>query len=183
MFANTKALAIPEGEVVKVECNSVVLWEKPSSIKNWVQYSLESDGKTIYNGGLGYKEGYRLRSSGVEAEYAGIVCTGFIPFIKGDVLRISPRFTGLNTANTLNYYDSTFTHLGQVTDTGSGYGICNTAALVALYRSTVVNGVSVVTYTDEFDSRIAYIRIGNDLAAMGGSGANMVVTKNEEIPA
>ena len=34
--------------------------------KNWVPYSTEADGITIYNDGLGYKEGYRLSSSGAE---------------------------------------------------------------------------------------------------------------------
>lgn len=31
MFSNTTALTIPEGDVVKIECNGVVLWEKASN--------------------------------------------------------------------------------------------------------------------------------------------------------
>ena len=38
MFSNTTALTIPEGDVVKIECGGVVLWEKAS----------EEDYRTIY---------------------------------------------------------------------------------------------------------------------------------------
>ena len=40
--------------------------------------SVDEDGNP-YNGGLGYKEGYRLNSSGEEVEDASSFCTGFIP--------------------------------------------------------------------------------------------------------
>jgi hypothetical protein len=36
------------------------------NIRNEVRYSTEADGVTIYNGGLGYKYGYRVRSGGAE---------------------------------------------------------------------------------------------------------------------
>jgi hypothetical protein len=58
--------------------------------------STEKDGITIYNGGLGYKNGYRVRSGGAEVTQQSAVCTGFIPFVKGDKLYIYPPFTGLN---------------------------------------------------------------------------------------
>lgn len=175
-FSTLKALAIPEGDVVKIESSGVALWEMPSSYKNWVRYSTESDGTTIYNGGLGYKENYRIRSGGAEAGTTDTVITGFIPFKLGDVLRIYPPFTGQNTSNTLNFYNASFTHLGQITDSGSRYGICTTA-----YDSVVADGVSKLTYLDSFDSSIAYVRVGNQLSKMDNSGANFIVTINEEI--
>jgi hypothetical protein len=80
-----------------------VLWQAVT-YKNWVKYSTESDGITIYNGGLGYKDGYRIRSGGAESGTKNGVCTGYIPYVKGDKLYIYPPFTGLNTINAINFY-------------------------------------------------------------------------------
>lgn len=57
---------------------------------NQIPISIESDG-TLYNGGNGYKENYRINSSGVEtADYAtGWDITGFIPVRIGDVIRFA----------------------------------------------------------------------------------------------
>jgi hypothetical protein len=167
---------------VGVLSNCYTLWEAVT-YKNWVKYSTESDGVTIYNGGLGYKDDYRIRSGGAEAEAWGAAITGFIPLKRGETLRIYPAFTGLNTQNTINFFDSSFTNLGQITDGGVGYGICN--GKENLYKSTVIDGVSKLTLTDAHDSAIAYVRIGNGIAVDYGSpiktGAAMIVTVNEEI--
>ena len=173
-FSTLKAMSIPQSEVVKIEVNGVVVWEMPSSYKNWVPYSINADG-TIYNNGLGYKEKYRLRSGGAEGAADRVVITGFIPLKIGDTLRISPAFNGGNTWNTLNFYDSSFTHLGQVTDSGSYYGICNSS-----YKTSVINGVSTLTLTSTHNSTIAWVRIGHDLERLL-TGANVIVTVNEEI--
>ena len=64
MFSDLKSLTVPEGEVTKIAVGGVTIWE---NMKNWVKFSTEADGVTIYNGGLGYKNGYRVRSGGAEA--------------------------------------------------------------------------------------------------------------------
>ena len=177
-FSTLKALSIPEGVVKKIEVNGVVLWEEPSSYKNWVKYSTESDGVTIYNGGLGYKNGYRVRSGGAESSGNDFVCTGFIPFKKGDVLLIHPSFNGGNSWNTINFSDASFTNLGQVTDSGSLNGICTGKG--SLYKSTLDGNVSKLIYTDEFDNSIAYIRVTHRPSSMTTLD-DFIITINEEI--
>lgn len=177
-FSNLKSLTIPEGEVNEIYCGDVLLWK--GGYTNLVPLSTEADGKTIYNGGLGYKNNYRVRSGGAEAASRTGVCTGFIPFTKSDKLYIYPRFTGQNTQNAINFYTSGYENLGQVTDTGDGYGIC--ANNISAFKTTVINGVSVLDLSNNTESRvedIAFVRITNDYYA--AKGADMIITKNEEI--
>ena len=155
--------------------------------ENLVPQSVESDGITIYNGGLGYKDGYRVRSGGAEAEVANGVCTGYIPYVKGDKLYIYPPFTGLNTINAINFYDRAFACIGQVTDSGGCYGICNPNA--SPFKTQVINGVSVLDLSNNTVAgveNIAFVRITNNIGDTGHiitSGADMTITKNEEITA
>ena len=177
-----KSLAVPEGKVKKITSGGAVLWK--SGPKNWVKYSTEADGVTIYNGGLGYKDNYRVRSGGAEQQTDGITITGFIPFVKGDKLYIYPPFTGGNTDNTINFYDASFACLGQITDGGSSYGICVNNG--SKFKTKVVNGVSVLDLSDNTASGVSdirYVRIGNNIESASpiSSGADMIVTVNEEI--
>lgn len=160
--------------ITDVEPSSLILWEK-ILLTNWARCSINADG-TIYNNGLGYKEGYRIRSGGAESGASNCVCIGYIPFKKGDTLRIYPAFTGINTSNTINFADSGFANLGQVNDNGSVYGICNSN-----YLTEVIDGVSTLTLNDNHDSRIAYVRITHNLNVLQ-SGENMIITVNQEIP-
>lgn len=159
-------------------------------VKNWVRYSTEDDGVTIYNGGRGYKNGIRVRSGGLEANEDHSACTGYIPFTKTDKLYIFPHFIGNNTPNAINYYDSNFNCLGQRTNSGASYGFCNSS-----FATQVVNGVTVLDlsaakaqagsgYTID---DIAYVRVTNQISNAGGyqllisHGSEMIITKNEEI--
>lgn len=185
IFSTIKTITIPEGAVKKITVGGAVLWEEPASYKNWVFYSTEADGETIYNGGKGYKDGYRIRSGGAEAQVSYGVCTGYIPYKQGDKLYIYPPFTGENTVNAINFYDSAFNCLGQVTDEGNGYGFCNDSGnLVTSFKTTLINGVSVldisaVTVSGVAD--VAHVRVTHRLTSIQ-SGAEMIITKNEEIP-
>ena len=147
--------------------------------------STEEDGITIYNGGLGYKNGYRVRSGGAEAGANSAVCTGFIPFSKEDKLYIYPPFNGGNVQNAINFYNNSYEVLGQVTDSGAQYGICNET-----FKTQVINGVSVldlsaVTVTGVND--IAYVRVTNaildvdSIISLMSDGSEMIITKNEEL--
>ena len=53
-------------------------------VTNMIKLSINSDG-TLYNGGKGWKTGYRLNSSGVEASATGMEVVGFIPVKLGDI--------------------------------------------------------------------------------------------------
>ena len=182
-FANLKSLTIPEGEVVSITVGGVEIWK--SGYTNLVPLSTEADGVTIYNGGKGYKDGYRVRSGGAEQEQLQTAITGYIPFVKGEKLYIYPPFVGANTSNTVNFYDSGFNCLGQVAEPSGYYGFCNSA-----FRTTVVNGVSVLDISNVTVSgitNVAYVRVGNvirshdSFTAVITSGSQMIITKNEEI--
>ena len=188
-FSKIKKLTIGAVELKQLFINGIQVWK--SGYKNWVKYSTESDGVTIYNGGLGYKEGYRIRSGGVEAAANAVgsrsMCTGFIPFKKGDILLMSPPFSGLNTANAINFSDGTFTNIGQRTDSGSGYGICTGSgwnkAISTVDGITTLN-ISGASGADD----VRYVRISypwNDTSIDAGfqvkSGEDLIITINEEI--
>lgn len=59
-----------------------------SGITNMIPLSIGSD-KALYNGGKGYKEGYRLNSSASETAQSGMCVTGFIPVNYGDTIRFA----------------------------------------------------------------------------------------------
>ena len=88
-FSTLKAIAIPEGNVLKIERNGSVIWEMAVSYTNQVPLSTDTDG-SIFNG-KGYKDNVRLSSSGGVSSSAqnGSVTTGFLPWY-GDttILRI-----------------------------------------------------------------------------------------------
>lgn len=174
MFLNLKALNIPEGSVIRIKTGNTILWEKVKPLVNWARCSINADG-SIYNNGLGYKNGYRVRSGGTEAESNYAVCTGFIPLKKGETLRIYPPFTGRNNENAISFSDESFTTIGQITDSGSCYGVCTSA-----YKSSVIDGVSTLTVGDKHDSRIAYVRVTH--YSLGtNKGEDIIITVNQEI--
>ena len=183
MFNNANALAIPEGDVIKIECNGVVLWEKPASYKNWVKYSTEADGVTIYNGGMGYKDGYRVRSGGAEGTNAAASCTGYIPIKAGNIVRLSGYDVEMaDTSNAINVFDSAFTNLGQIVGNypNGGYGIFQESYQAYRWNSIIENPSGVYCWVVPPHSGIAYMRVTGRTM---GDGSKMIVTVNEEITA
>lgn len=182
-FLNLKSLIIPEGEVAEIVCNGVVLWK--SGYTNRVPLSTEDDGKTIYNGGLGYKNGYRVRSGGAEGVSSDSACTGFIPVKSGDAVYVSgmPWFTGASSANALNVSDSSFTNIGQFTmGQNAKYGIFSSAYLNYTASSVVEVKPGVWKWiVPPADSGVAYIRVSGYEIGNTALGSNMIVTVNEEI--
>ena len=178
-FASVKKIVIPEGEVKQIECNGVVLWK--SGYKNWVKYSTEADGKTIYNGGLGYKEGYRIRSGGAEAEASAGSCTGFILVKGGDIVRWSGWDWAIQTSvNALNVSDKDFTNIGQFTTQGAHYGILNLGAWASYNLNSVIQESEGIWkwVVPPTESGVAYIRLTGETY---NNGSKMIVTVNEEI--
>lgn len=184
-FSQVKTVTIPEGIVTKIATEGKTLWEA-IKFTNQVPISIDTNG-SIYNNGKGYKDGYRVRSGGLEAAQSFTSITGYIPYKKGDKLYIYPPFTGENTSNTVNFFDGSFNNLGQVCDAGVYYGFCNST-----FKTKVVDGVSVLdisAVTVSGVNNIAYVRIGNtinDGSSTGlkspiYSGSEMIVTVNEEI--
>lgn len=181
-FASVKAITIPEGKVKQIarKSDGVVLWK--SGYKNWVKYSTEADGKTIYNGGLGYKSGYRIRSGGAEATNNNSSITGYIPAKAGNTVRLS-GYNAIADAsgagNAINLYDENYTHLGQlVGNSVNGYGIMQDVTNRPYNWSSIVESpTGVYVWIVAPDSRISYIRV----TGLTTDGSKMIVTVNEEI--
>lgn len=105
---------------------------------NEIPISINSDGTPYVgpNGEKGYKNGYRLNSSGVETAREGIGVTGFIPIKPGDVVYLKNcKFynTGDQTPSMYMYfaaYKQDFTHVWSIradhwTEATEGYRISN----------------------------------------------------------
>ncbi len=180
MFSDLKSLTIPEGEVTKIAVGGVTIWE---NMKNWVKFSTEADGVTIYNGGLGYKDGYRIRSGGAEASIDGASCTGFIPLKAGDVVRMS-GYDALydGSQNAINVYNADKENLGQAVGNAaaSGYGIFANSGSYPSYgwASVTENPDGVYVWVAPPHDPIAFMRVtGYTL----DEGSKMIVTVNQEI--
>lgn len=83
-----------------------------SKRKNFLFDSVAADG-TPYNGGQGYKAGYRLNSSGAEAAASGKYVTGFIPISQGQrvTLKNMQVIISAQDNNYIAFYNSSFTLL------------------------------------------------------------------------
>lgn len=177
-----KKISINGVEMKELRIGDTLIWK--SGHTNLMPLSTEADGVTIYNGELGYKDECRVRSGGAETTDINATCTGYIACKKGDKLYIYPPFTGLNTTNAINFYDGDYNCLGQITDTGAGYGMCNSNN-VGQFKTKVVNGVSVLDLSDNTASgveNIAFVRVTHHIYynELLQSGSGLIITKNEE---
>ena len=183
-FTGVKAITIPEGVVKKIvrKSDGAVLWKTP--YKNWARYSTEADGVTIYNGGKGYKDGYRVRSGGAEGTTANGTCTGFIPVKPGDVVRMAGYdFQSAVSENAINAYSADFGHYGQAVANyvPGGYYNFGTVWKDYAWSSCIENPVGVLNWIappNVDNVKIAYIRV---TGYTKGDGSKMIITVNEEI--
>ena len=144
------------------------------SYTNQVPISTDADGN-VYNG-TGYKDGYRISSSGAEAALRSATATGFIPFTKGQTIRIGGEgITYDKYGCLLMFYDLNKT---VITNAGISYDkIGNTT-----YGTWTTEENSVFcldpndTYPNTLSGNSGYIRI-----SANGSGANLIVTLDEKI--
>lgn len=85
--------------------------ENPS-YTNQIPISKDASGN-VFNG-TGYKEGYRLNSSGAEVAASGYVVTGFMPFTLGQQI-LFDKFSGSESSNGgLCFYDSNHTFIASI---------------------------------------------------------------------
>lgn len=181
-FSNIKAITISEGVVTKIVSGGATLWQTiTETYKNWVKYSTESDGVTIYNGGLGCMYGFRMNSSGDVKEQAYANHTGYIPMKFGDVIRAKGS-TGIVGSNGhyFTIYDETFTRLATTTMTNtmaaSYYSATYTQQADGLYMLTIDTGNAGATALSKIQ-KAKYFRISfSDCKTEG-----FIVTVNEEI--
>lgn len=131
---------------------------------NLITSSINIDG-TPFNGGLGYKTGYRLNSSGGETvyEYQGV--SGFIPVTENDIIRVINIGKPVGYSIYINAYDSTGTFLfsPSVLQINGNYGSGGYGLL----------GFKVYNQS----APTAYIRVSFDKEMAG----KVIITKNEII--
>ena len=181
-FANLKSLTIHEGEVKEIYSGDVLLWK--GGYTNLVPLSTEADDVTIYNGGLGYKNGYRIRSGGAEGAISTGSCSGFIRIKGGDVIRMSGYDAlALRNENAINVFDASHTNLGQTVGGSHDYGYGIFQKTWTEYNWSLAKGVKeektgVYVWTVPPDASIAYMRVSGYTKA---DGSKMIVTVNEEI--
>lgn len=180
LFSDLKKLVIPEGEVNKITVGGVTIWE---NMKNWARFSTEADGVTIYNGGLGYKNGYRVRSGGAEGTTDRGSCTGFIPLKAGDTVRLSGYNALYNdAANAINVFNASKENIGQAAANvpSNGYGIFANGAAYASYgwASITQNPTGVYVWVAPPHADIAFMRVSGYTLA---DGSKMIITVNQEI--
>ena len=153
-----------------------------TTYKNWARYSTELNSTVIYNDGVGYKNGYRVRSNGEETTSQNATCTGYIPAKAGDVVRWSGVSTGNGGAeNAINIFDGGYTNLGQAVENSrdNGYGIMNQSQYKEYnWNSVKENPAGVFSWVVPPHPDIAFIRLTGYTFA---DGSNLIVTINEEI--
>lgn len=175
-FANLKSLIIPEGEVKEIYSGDVLLWK--GGYTNLVPLSTEADGVTIYNGGLGYKDGYRIRSGGAEGAISVGSCTGFIKATSGDVVRLSGYgIDDLSVNNAINVSDINRNNLGQIVGNNTNSYGCFAGTGIN-WNSVISEGNGVYYWIVPAGYGIEYIRVSGFTDA---DGSKMIVTVNEEI--
>lgn len=179
-----KSLTIGGVELVKLSVDGVQVWQKEQDVAdpNRIPTSIDTDG-SIYNGGLGYKQGYRIRSGGAEAATSYVSCTGFIKVDPGDVVRISGcEFSAASNGNAINVSDANFTNLGQFTMQPVAYGILASSYSDYNASSVVEESMGVWRWiVPPAESGVAYIRLTCYDGLYAAGPTDMVLTINEEI--
>lgn len=158
-----------------LELDGVEIWRW--AYKNWVSFSINADG-TIYNNGLGYKQGYRVRSGGQEGAANYATCTGYIPVKAGDVVRLSGydvKYT--SNSNVINVSDASFTNLGQISANSSWSSGCFKGNSYN-WNAVILEKTGVYYWIVPDGHNIAYIRVTGYGATIGD---DMIITVNEEI--
>lgn len=149
----------------------------PPSYDNKVDDSINSD-KSAYYPPNGYREGYRLNSSGVEAELAGAVVSGFIPY-NGEVIRVWGTTNAAvgTSGNYIGIYDGNFAKTYVLSGNNAvSYG-GTWVAKDGKYMLTVDPAALNNAATKDYLANAKYIRASMPYC----TGANFVVTLNEPI--
>lgn len=175
-----KKLSIGNVELRELYIDGVLAWK--GGYKNWVRHSINTDG-SIYNGGLGYKNGSRIRSGGAEGATTTGTHTGYIPVKANDVIRISGcEFSAGRSENAINISNSSFTNLGQMAMNSQwAYGSLEGTTYGDYTKSVTEETPGVWKWVVPPASyNVAYIRV-SAYKSSGGDGASLIVTVNEEI--
>ena len=144
------------------------------TITNQVSISTDSSGN-IYNT-TGYKDNYRINSSGEESAMSGFAVTGYIPFTKGQTIRLSGDGISFGEYGCMMYfYDDTKTVI-------SGKGVPYNQVGNANVGTWADESNTVITYTPSVNYPTKNTTNGYFRISAKGLGSNMVITLDEPIP-
>lgn len=140
---------------------------------NQIPISTDESGN-VYNG-LGYKDGARISSSGAESTLDGAFLTGFIPVKAGDTVYLQsglldPTWGSAGSANSRLYASDKTT----TTNAFNPSTIESASALENVVKDS--SGYVIQFSIKSSATTTAYMRL-----TLKGTGANAVVTVNEEI--
>lgn len=146
--------------------------ELPLAYKNLVPLSTNADG-SIYNKGTGYKEGYRLNSSGTETALPGAACSGYMPY-KYETIRAwgTTNSSGSTTGFYVALYDASFTKINVL----AGSTIGTLEPFNGKYLWTI-NPADVNATAQSYLNQAFYIRVSMPNCA----GADLIVTLNDDL--
>lgn len=163
----SKVYVLPDGYIYGYMLTEISTEEKPN-FTNKLPLAINSDGSEYIgdNGEDGYKTGYRVSSSGVEKVAAGYDCTGFIPAVKGDTIRIK-NIAEITTENDPNAYATAYFFKSDYTR--------STPSVLYMNRDAQ-NENSIYTLTVPSYDDIVYFRI-----TLMGTNVDTIITVNEEI--
>lgn len=164
------------GPGIDREFNYTIIDPSAPSYTNLLPSAIDTDG-SIYNN-IGWKEGYRITSSGGFEEYSGSYLTGFIPVKLGDTVylkNVQLQYgvnTGLTSANQrIAFYDANKVHLDQSNAVGLGgmlSGIRDDNNIWTQFTMKNWSGVDL--------ANVAYFRLN-----CAGISGDSIITVNEEI--
>ena len=151
--ADTGTVSIPA-----VTGNVVITAAAVVSRTDVLRQSVSFDG-TLYNGGTGYKSGYRLNSGGNEAAASGVYCSGFIPMVSTQTIEFEgielPAASSVgNNYYTIHFYDSTFTRIAK--SQYQAHDVFHTSSIGS--GTTDGSGNYIKTFKPTGVSGLAYIR-------------------------
>lgn len=143
-----------------------------ASYTNQIPISTDTDG-SVYNG-VGYREGYRLSSSGELSSTSGMYVTGFIPAVNTDDVYLKNVTHNRNASDAstqrIAFYDASKTFMFVV-------GAQSYAAIGKIHDSDGnLIQFKVENYSDYDASNVAFFRI-----CASYIGADSVITVNEPI--
>jgi hypothetical protein len=156
----------------------------PSGVyTNLVPTAIDTDGSVF--DGIGYRDGYRLSSSGSLSAQDGTTTTGFIPVTGTGVIRMAgipwipaASADGASRSSYISFFDSKFAVLGSYNVSVVSGNQSNAPRGIVTSATVTTDDNGVTTFAPVFSdaSKIAYVRLNG-----WGSGADMIVTVNEEI--
>ena len=138
---------------------------------NRLPLATETDGNTIFNDGLGYIDGYRLNTSGVQTTCGGMMTSGYMPVKYGDIIRIKGvGQTTTSYAQITAFYDAQKAHLA------CNVGLASIEA-TNVAGVTIANGIITINTANIKDVKtdMAFFRCAF------GDLTNAIITVNEEI--